>query len=144
MLRGSCLCGGVAFELASVSGPFELCHCNRCRKVSGSAFVAAVGVKSEDYRLVRGAELITRFELPVRDVPPAYGYTFCRRCGCTVPPAEPEGPWFEIAAGLLDDEPDLTPDRHIFVEHAPRWAPIADGLPQLDAGALARLREDKD
>ncbi|MCI3132528.1 GFA family protein [Phenylobacterium aquaticum] len=37
---GSCLCGGIAFE---ISGPFEaffLCHCSRCRKDTGSAHAA--------------------------------------------------------------------------------------------------------
>ena len=42
-ITGSCLCGGVRFEVDRVVGPFELCHCNRCRKVSGSAFTAMVG-----------------------------------------------------------------------------------------------------
>lgn len=27
MIRGSCLCAGVKFEIVRVVGPFELCHC---------------------------------------------------------------------------------------------------------------------
>ncbi len=27
MICGSCLCGGVQFEIARGIGPFELCHC---------------------------------------------------------------------------------------------------------------------
>ncbi len=27
---GQCLCGGFAFEVSDVCGPFELCHCRRC------------------------------------------------------------------------------------------------------------------
>ena len=42
MIRGSCLCGGVKFEVRGSKGPFELCHCNRCRKATGSAFAAAL------------------------------------------------------------------------------------------------------
>ena len=41
----------------------------------------------------------------------------------------------------MDDEPGIGPERHIFVEHAPRWAPITDALPQLDEQALTELRE---
>src|SRR4051812_13931017 len=33
IVQGSCLCGEVKFEVSEVVGPFELCHCNRCRKV---------------------------------------------------------------------------------------------------------------
>ena len=39
MIRGSCLCGSVKFEIERAAGPFELCHCARCRKVSGSAYL---------------------------------------------------------------------------------------------------------
>ena len=58
MLRGSCLCGGVKFEIERAVGPFELCHCMRCRKVSGSAFLTWLGVSREDFRFVQGADLI--------------------------------------------------------------------------------------
>jgi hypothetical protein len=44
MFHGSCLCGGVRFEIERFVGPFELCHCTRCRKVSGSAYLTWLGV----------------------------------------------------------------------------------------------------
>ncbi len=72
MIRGSCLCGGVRFELDRTTGPFELCHCNRCRKVSGSAYVAALLAKAEDFRLVEGKDLIRTYEAPIIEAPPAY------------------------------------------------------------------------
>jgi len=59
-VEGGCLCGGVRFAIERAVGPFELCHCTRCRKASGSAFVAGVGVDVRDYRLLSGAELIGR------------------------------------------------------------------------------------
>lgn len=64
MIRGSCLCGGVRFEIARAVGPFELCHCNRCRKASGSAFVPWLGALREDFSLLQGEELIRRYEAP--------------------------------------------------------------------------------
>jgi hypothetical protein len=57
MIKGSCLCGGVKFEIRVSKGPFELCHCNRCRKVTGSAFAAGFRVRGEDLRIVQGQEL---------------------------------------------------------------------------------------
>ncbi len=140
MIRGSCLCGGVRFEIARAAGPFELCHCNRCRKSSGTAFVAGLGVRSEDFRLLAGRELITSYEAPILEHPPAYRTNFCSRCGSPVP-LSPEGaPWFEIAAGLLDDDPGVRPDRHIYVDYMAGWLEIDDALPQLDKKSLARLR----
>jgi hypothetical protein len=35
-IRGSCLCGGVTFEIDRACGPAEFCHCNRCRKLSAA------------------------------------------------------------------------------------------------------------
>jgi len=140
MLRGSCLCGGVRFEIERVAGPFELCHCSRCRKVSGSAFAAGLGVRTEDFRLLSGAELIRDFELPLLEHPPPYGVSFCSRCGSTVPNPAPDSEFFEVAAGLLDDDPGLRPDRHIFTHLKSSWYEIADELPQLDKDALIAFR----
>jgi hypothetical protein len=143
MIKGSCLCGGVQFELARAAGPFELCHCNRCRKVSGSAFMAGIGVRREDFRFVRGEELVRSYDAPILDAPPAYRSTFCSRCGSPVPDPTATGEWFEIAAGLLDDDPLLRPQRHIMIEHKAAWFPIADALPQLDRAALIALRSGR-
>jgi hypothetical protein len=65
MIKGSCLCGGVKFEIRGSKGPFELCHCNRCRKATGSAFAAGLRVRGEDLRIVQGQELIKTFEAPI-------------------------------------------------------------------------------
>jgi len=51
VIRGSCLCGGVRFEIARAAGPFELCHCSKCRKVSGSAYRAGLLVEGKDFPL---------------------------------------------------------------------------------------------
>ena len=69
MIRGGCLCGGVRFEIARAVGPFELCHCSRCRKASGSAFMPWLGVRRDDFRLLQGEELIQRYEAALRDKP---------------------------------------------------------------------------
>jgi hypothetical protein len=140
MLTGSCLCGGVRFEIARAVGPFELCHCRRCRKASGSAFAAMVGVRTRDFRLIEGAELVTAYDAPILEKPPPYRVSFCRRCGSPVPNPDPGAEWFEVPAGLLDGDPDVRPDKHIFVDLKAPWYELADPLPRLDAAALRSLR----
>lgn len=140
MIRGGCLCGAVRFELARAIGPFELCHCSRCRKACGSAFAAGLGVRVADFRLLSGAEQIRRYVAPVRESPPPYSSAFCARCGSPVPDPPAGADWFEIPAGLLDDDPQLRPDKHIFVDCASTWFEIADSLPRLTRDELVALR----
>lgn len=141
MIRGSCFCGGVRIEIARAVGPFELCHCGRCRKASGSAFFAWLLVKRADFQLVQGHDLIRTFAAPVREAPPAYCTNFCGSCGSPVPNPFNESPYVEVPAGLLDDDPQIRPDRHIFVDVKSAWFNIRDDLPQLDRAALVKLRK---
>jgi hypothetical protein len=142
MIRGSCLCGGVRFEMDRAVGPFELCHCSRCRKVSGSAFVAGLGVRRDEFRFISGRELIRTYEAPILKSPPAYRVCFCCKCGSPVPDPETEWEWFEIAAGLLDDDPQIRPDKHIYVDFKAAWFEIGDSLPRFDKQAILRHRKD--
>ena len=94
MIKGECLCGAVQFEVASVVGPFELCHCNRCRKSSGSAYAAIVGVAVEGFRVTSGAKLIRSFEFPIVELPPGYRRFFCQELWLSC--AESDA-WWELA-----------------------------------------------
>jgi hypothetical protein len=140
MIRGSCLCGGVQFEARKVQGPFELCHCTRCRKVTGSAFAAGIYVAHDDFKMLQGQELVRVYEAPIRQAPPAYHSCFCSRCGSRVPDAFSCAPLIELPAGSLDSDPGLRPDTHIHVEGKAPWFTISDGLPQLDRLALQKHR----
>lgn len=140
MIHGSCLCGAIRFEFSKPSGPFELCHCTRCRKFTGSAFFSGLYVGSDDFRFTQGKELITTYEAPILREPPPYRASFCSRCGSPVPNPASNSKLLEIPAGLLDDDPGMQPDKHIFVEHNPSWFRITDELPQLDLPGLIALR----
>lgn len=140
MIHGSCLCGGVRYEVGDRLGPFELCHCSRCRKATGSAFAAGLYVAREQFKLLEGRELIRVYEAPIREAPPPYRTCFCSRCGSCIPDALSETPLIELPAGTLDGDPGLRPDKHIYVEAKAPWFTISDALPQLDKAALARDR----
>ena len=58
-VSGSCLCGGVRFEVEPPFRRANHCHCSRCRKHSG-AFGGTQGrVPREGFRLLQGEELIS-------------------------------------------------------------------------------------
>jgi hypothetical protein len=126
MIRSSCLCGDVVWE---IEGPFELmshCHCSRCRKTHGVAFTTYAAVPESGLRLA-GQESITRWESS-----PGFDRSFCRRCGSVVP-SDPIDGRFYVPAANLDDDPGLRPLAHIFVASKAPWWEIRDGLPQFEA-----------
>ena len=139
-IRGSCLCGGVTFEIVRAIGPAEFCHCNRCRKVSGSTALLTIRAKTEDYRLLSGRELVRSYAAPVLYKPPPYQATFCSNCGSPVPEASPKGEYIEIPAGVFDDDPGIRPDKHIFIEFMPDWDVLSDDLPAYTRAQIYRLR----
>jgi hypothetical protein len=144
MIRGSCLCGAVTFEVAAATGPMETCHCNRCRKLSGSAAMTSVGVRAEEFRLLTGREFIRSYAAPILYAKPAYRSYFCGTCGSPLPADDVSNGFMEIPAGLLDDDPGLRPDKHIFVELLPAWDRIHDDLPRYTLRELVREREGRE
>lgn len=142
-IRGSCLCGGVTFEIDRACGPAEYCHCNRCRKVSGSSSLLTIRVLTQDFRFLTGQELVKSYACPILHSPPAYRSYFCSTCGSQVPPPAPEGESFEIAAGLFDDDFGIRPDKHIFVDFMPPWDDLQRELPAYTRKQIYELRTGK-
>lgn len=99
-----------------------------------------VTVACSDFKLVEGHDLIKSYDAPLLYGPPPYRSTFCSNCGSPAPPADPEGDSLEIPAGLLDHDPEIRPDKHIFVEFVPGWDQICDELPQYDSRKLVLER----
>lgn len=144
MINGSCLCGAVTFEIRQAQPAMEICHCNRCRKQSGAASMTTVTVLADDYKLLTGKELISSYAAPIIYSKPAYQSFFCSNCGSPVPPIETTDEYMEIPAGLLDNDPAVKPDKHIFVEFLPPWDKITDDLPQLTMRELVKSRHNRE
>ena len=53
---GSCLCGGVQFEVDAPLRPVIVCHCTQCRKASGHVW-AASSVPKAAFRLINEGAL---------------------------------------------------------------------------------------
>jgi len=141
VLRGSCLCGGIKFE---VGGPLLRplnCHCTWCRKQQGAAFRSRARVLRSEFAWVAGRELMTSYEAT-----PGYRRGFCRVCGSPIVNwAEPHSPFaqanpqilneYGIALATLDDDPGIRPECHIFVASKAPWFDITDDLPQYEGYA---------
>jgi hypothetical protein len=144
-LRGSCLCGGVRYEVTGgLSGALN-CHCSMCRKAHGAAFRSRARVASTDFRWVEGEGLVTWFESS-----PGNHRGFCRVCGTPLLSRfDFDHSVFGLPLGPLDDDPDVKPAQHVFVANKAPWFDITDDLPRSDGfpqpgGLVANLQADDD
>ncbi|MEJ2131192.1 MAG: GFA family protein, partial [Gammaproteobacteria bacterium] len=128
MVRGSCLCGDIAY---AVDGPFEgmsHCHCSMCRKFHGSAFATYANVAGEHFRWLQGEDEIARYASS-----PGGERAFCARCGSAVPIVVGDGQAAFVPAGNLEEDPGVRPGAHIFVASKAPWYEITDRLERFDA-----------
>ena len=126
MLRGSCLCGGVRYEITGpLSGALN-CHCSMCRRFHGAAFATYAKVSAEHFRWISGQDLLSVYETS-----PGIGWAFCRVCGSSLG-VPTHGKLSDIALGPLDSDPGVRPAEHIFVGSKADWFQITDTLPQHD------------
>jgi len=132
MIRGSCLCGAVAFEVDGRVTPIQLCHARRCQKSTGSAFSPELAVRSEDFRWLRGEENLEHYEAPLLHEPPPFRKSFCRTCGSPLPVHQPETGFVILLAGVFDDDPGTRPFRHILLGQAAAWHSVNDELPKFE------------
>jgi hypothetical protein len=135
MLRGSCLCGGVKYQIdGQLSGAMN-CHCSMCRKAQGSAFRSRANVRSADLKFVQGEELLTFYESS-----PGNHRGFCRVCGSPIlSKFDDHLKYYGLPLGPLDDDPGIEPKLHVHVASKAPWFTITDDLPQLP-GALPFAR----
>src|SRR5438128_8350129 len=96
-IRGSCLCGGVRFEVELPFVRAGHCHCERCRKHSGAAVCTQARVPHERFRLVAGLELIRVYGKGQGAVK-----AFCSVCGSSLFGGDwPDGDEVSIRMGAL-------------------------------------------
>ncbi|MGP0087556.1 MAG: GFA family protein [Steroidobacteraceae bacterium] len=67
-----------------------------------------------------------------------FGNSFCRICGSPMPRAVPTRDVVLIPAGVLDDDPKVRTNYHIYVGSNAPWHEITDNLPQYPEGPPLR------
>jgi hypothetical protein len=133
-VAGSCLCGGVRFEVEPPFRRANHCHCSRCRKHSGTFGLTQGRVAREQFRLLSGEELLRVF----RPEGGGKAKVFCSVCGSSLFGGDwPEGDEVSIRLGSVDGDPGIRPQYHSFVDSRAEWDDLPDdGLPRY-AGANA-------
>lgn len=125
---GSCLCGEVRFELEGKFERFYLCHCEHCRKDTGSAHAANLFSPGGQLKWLSGADRVRQFNLPGT----RHSRSFCTACGSALPSVQMDGGLIVVPAGSLDSEVPLRPDAHLFVSSRAHWDEALESLPRME------------
>jgi hypothetical protein len=136
---GSCLCGGIRYEVDGELGEFGYCHCTSCRKASGSGHGANAPVDRGRLRLLQGAELLREYESS-----PGKLRVFCSRCGSPMYAYLTKTPdALRLRLGSLDTPFEKRPRAHTWVSDKAPWEPIEDSIPQFPQWAPKSVLDQK-
>lgn len=121
-ISGGCLCGTVRFSLNEQYQAFFICHCEQCKKITGSGFAANIFTDVNNIEWVSGQDAITSYHHPDRD----FSKSFCKKCGSGVPHINQSNTALLIPAGSLSGNPTITPQANLFIGEQAHW--LIDGL----------------
>ena len=117
MIKGSCLCKDVQFQFSETVGDYVYCHCQSCRKASGTAFCANIAVPFLNFKILKGKKSLGIFESS-----PNKMRHFCQRCGSPLFTLVGENPDFiRVRLGSLDSDFTQLPAAHIFISEKASW-----------------------
>jgi len=132
-MRGSCLCGAIAYEIDGPVGEIRHCHCQTCRKAQGAAFSSNTFVPRDHFRWIHGQELLSFYESS-----PGKSRYFCSKCGSHLVAMRDGQPNVIVRVPTLDDVPQPTGYAHIWTSHDLPWLDFSDDVPKYPEFAPGR------
>lgn len=125
-IQGRCLCGHVTYEYGGSVGPASYCHCEDCRRCTGSAFNVGVQFDVAHFHITSGSPkgLAKR-----GDSGNEITRHFCPECGSPIFTSSPKHPeHVYVKAGTLDDPTVVNPTYQSWVVSAVSWSQIDIGI----------------
>ncbi|MGC1505950.1 MAG: GFA family protein [Sulfitobacter sp.] len=126
MIKGSCLCAGVTFELTGPLRNSVACHCVQCRKTSGH-YVSATQVAADQLKITNDESLQWYQSSPQAQ------RGFCNRCGSSLFwRHEADNGATSVMSGTLDGATGIHTEKHIFVADKGDYYDLTDTVPKHD------------
>ena len=123
--QGQCLCGAVAFSVRLPVKWVAHCHCTRCQRAHGAAFVTWVGVQTEGASIQDPSAVLSWFSTSGGG-----DRGFCGTCGSSMFFKSAQWPGeLHVARALFTDDVGQAPQMHAYYDTHVDWASVADGLP---------------
>lgn len=124
VLSGRCFCQAFRYRVTGPVRSLCFCHCESCRRATGSVCVAWGTVAPSRFEVTRG-------QLTTLHSSKGVERGFCGACGTHVTyrhEARPGDVDFTLTS--LDDPSALSPQRHVWLEDKLPWLEIGDRLPR--------------
>jgi hypothetical protein len=119
---GGCLCGAVRFVATGAPLWVVHCHCQSCRRCTGSPFTTFAGFAVEQVAFRAAAPAVYTSSPGVRR-------SFCGACGTPVAFEADRYPGeIHLYVGTLDAPEDLPPQAHVHASEQLSWLLLDDGL----------------
>jgi hypothetical protein len=123
---GGCACSAIRYEIYGPPAMVAYCHCDDCRRSSGSVVAVLAGFPRDGFDLIDGFPSYF-------SATPAVKRSFCKTCGSPLFYENrdfPENIYIHI--GSFDEPGTLPPDRHTWVSERISWHEITDDLVQYE------------
>ena len=126
MQDGRCLCGAITFELSGEPLWVAHCHCESCRRQTGSIPATFVGYQADqvNYNNTEPAEF---------ESSPQIFRGFCANCGSAIHYRPQQDEEIHLYLGVFDDPSRYRAERHVFYDEHIRGYEMADNLPRFSA-----------
>ena len=121
---GHCLCGAIRYQFEGAPEEALHCHCDDCRRHTGSGIATFVMVK-------RAVLRFTAAQPQIYLSSPGVERAFCGRCGSPIYYTSDRRPEIlDLFVGTLDDPAQAKPWCHVQVDEQLPWLDVHDTLPR--------------
>ena len=132
-LSGHCYCGAVSFEIDGSADWVGHCHCESCRRASGSVMTTFAGFDKAQVNF-------TGAEPSQYDTEDGVTRLFCGQCGSPIAYQNADKPEdIHLQLGLFNDINQLPPEDHSFRNEKASWLSADEQLP--DSGWVNPLAQ---
>ncbi|WP_036554924.1 GFA family protein [Nisaea denitrificans] len=122
--RGHCLCGATRYTFSGPANWVGHCHCESCRRQTGSAYTTYIGVPCE-------AAHFTGTPPAVFASSPGVERLFCGHCGTPIAYRSDQfADEIHFFAATLKDPDSVTPAFHVYWDERLSWTSCDDELPK--------------
>ena len=129
--NGTCSCGFVKYSINDAPLFTHACHCDDCKKSTGSAFVVHSMILENCFEVMEG-----ELEATTLSTGSGAGYRpfFCKKCGTYIYCKYDMAPGRIIIRTLtLDNSENFSPQAHIFTRSKVPWITLDDKIPSFDS-----------